>query len=107
MTLRLRGRSVGAQSGGGSAAVGASMGRMPVVPEVACDESGFSGTNLLGSSSAVVTHASIDLTLAEAAELLANVHPGHPGRPEYKSSRLLRPDQRPELERFLAALRGR
>ena len=31
------------------------------VVEIACDESGFSGTNLLDAATPVLTHASVDL----------------------------------------------
>ena len=36
------------------------------VVEIACDESGFSGTNLLHAATAVITHASVDLSAGEA-----------------------------------------
>ena len=39
--------------------------------EIACDESGFSGTNLLDPASPVITHASVDLTVPEAGEVVA------------------------------------
>ncbi|MFK4086930.1 hypothetical protein ACI2LF_22665 [Kribbella sp. NPDC020789] len=77
---------------------------MPVL-EIACDESGFSGSNLLDPAAPVITHASVDLSLDEAAELMAVV--GSRSSGEYKSNRLLRPDRRPALEHFLAALDGR
>ena len=32
--------------------------------EIACDESGFSGSNLLDPASPVITHASVDLTVS-------------------------------------------
>jgi len=32
------------------------------VVEIACDESGFSGTNLLDPATPVITHASVDLS---------------------------------------------
>ena len=40
------------------------------VVEIACDESGFSGTNLLDASTPVIAHASVDLGVDEAAELM-------------------------------------
>lgn len=73
--------------------------------EIACDESGFSGSNLLDPTAPVITHASVDLTVAEAAELLNGIRVRT--AKEYKSNRLLRPDQLPVLKRFLAALGGR
>jgi hypothetical protein len=75
--------------------------------EIACDESGFSGSNLLDSASPVITHASVDLSVPEAAEVVAMLRSRLHGPSEYKSSQLLRPGQRPALERFLIALRGR
>ena len=39
--------------------------------EIACDESGFSGTNLLDPASPVITHASVDLAITEATEVVA------------------------------------
>ncbi|MFF1821640.1 hypothetical protein ACFVWG_30335 [Kribbella sp. NPDC058245] len=73
--------------------------------EIACDESGFSGSNLLDPAAPVITHASVDLSVAEAAEVMTSV--GSRTTSEYKSNRLLRPEQRPALGRFLAALDGR
>jgi Protein of unknown function (DUF3800) len=73
--------------------------------EIACDESGFSGTNLLDPASPVITHASVDLTVPEAAQVVAVLR-SRDGS-EYKSNQLLRAAQRPALEWFLTALRGR
>ncbi|MFI5730804.1 hypothetical protein ACIA49_11835 [Kribbella sp. NPDC051587] len=73
--------------------------------EIACDESGFSGSNLLDPAAPVITHASVDLSVVEAAEVMTSV--GSRTTSEYKSNRLLRPEQRPALGRFLAALDGR
>lgn len=75
--------------------------------EIACDESGFSGSNLLDPALPVITHASVDLSVAEATEVVAVLRSRHPHRPEYKSSQLLRPGQRPALEWFLTSVRGR
>ena len=75
--------------------------------EIACDESGFSGTNLLDPASPAITHASTDLALPEAAEVVAVLQSRLRRRSEYKSSQLLRPGQRPALEWFLSELRGR
>ena len=75
--------------------------------EIACDESGFSGTNLLDPVSPVITHASVDLTVREAAELVAVLRSRRPRCSEYKSNQLLRPAQRAALEWFLTALHGR
>jgi hypothetical protein len=74
----------------------------PVV-EIACDESGFSGTNLLGSDAPVITHASVDLTTDEAAALIGELRFSPY---ELKSGQFLR---RPGdlLPGFLTALLGR
>ena len=75
--------------------------------EIACDESGFSGSNLLDPASPVITHASADLAVPEATEVVAVLRSRLRRRSEYKSSQLLRPGQRPALEWFLTCLRGR
>lgn len=89
-----------------SPAAGAS--HLPVV-EVACDESGFSGTNLLDAATPVFTHASVDLGLGEAAVLIDELRSGFPWpSSEFKSGQLLRgPRGRDSLESLLAALSGR
>jgi hypothetical protein len=46
------------------------------VVEVACDESGFSGTNLLDTATPVFTHASTDLDADEAAGLVGELRSG-------------------------------
>lgn len=77
------------------------------VVEIACDESGFSGRNLLDPATPVITHASVDLRVDEAAELIAALRSGYP-LTELKSGQFLRgPDAGAALEWFLAALRGR
>jgi hypothetical protein len=75
--------------------------------EIACDESGFSGSNLLDPASPVITHASVDLAVPEATEVVAVLRSRLRHRSEYKSNQLLRPEQRPALEWFLTTLRGR
>ncbi len=75
--------------------------------EIACDESGFSGTNLLDPASPLITHASVDLSIPEAAEVVAVLRSRLARPSEYKSNQLLRPEQRPSLEWFLTVLRGR
>ena len=75
--------------------------------EIACDESGFSGSNLLDPASPVITHASVDLAVPEAAELVAILGSRIHRHSEYKSNQLLRPEQQTELDWFLTALRGR
>jgi len=81
----------------------------PVV-EIACDESGFSGTNLQDASTPVIAHASVDLCVAEAAELIAAVRSGsRSSLHELKSGQFLRGGHGGEesLAWFLPALNGR
>jgi hypothetical protein len=79
------------------------------VVEIACDESGFSGTNLLHPASPTIAHASVDLRVGEAAELITALRSGFGfSRHEFKSGPFLRsPAAGQALEWFLAALRGR
>ena len=79
------------------------------VVEIACDESGFSGTNLLDPASPVIAHASVDLRVAEAVELITALRSGFRFSPhEFKSGPFLRgPDSSEVREWFLATLRGR
>jgi hypothetical protein len=81
------------------------MSMQPSWVRIACDESGFSGSNLLDPASPVITHASVDLAVPEATEVIAVLRSPR-RRPEFKSSQLLRPGQQPALEWFLTALRG-
>ena len=80
----------------------------PVV-EIACDESGFSGTNLLDASTPVIAHASVDLSLDEAAALIARLRPGSRwSLSELKSGQVLRDGRaRESLEALLRSLDGR
>lgn len=91
---------------GGLPPIGAVGGR---VVEIACDESGFSGTNLLDAANPVITHASVDLAVDEAVELIRVLRSGlRCSLNEVKSGHLLRGRQSAEaLEWLLAALRGR
>ena len=79
------------------------------VVEVACDESGFSGTNLLDSATPVITHASVDLCVGEAVELIAALRSEFGcSLNEFKSGQFLRgPKAGEALEWFLVALSGR
>jgi hypothetical protein len=79
------------------------------VVEIACDESGFSGTNLLDPATPVITHASVDLSTGEAAGLIAALRSGFRfSLNEFKSGQFLRSPRAGEaLEWFLAALSGR
>jgi hypothetical protein len=70
--------------------------------EVACDESGFSGTNLLDPNTQVFTHASVHLSAESARHCVEAVSARFPySATEYKANQLLRADQRPMLEWFL------
>jgi hypothetical protein len=70
--------------------------------EVACDESGFSGTNLLDPNTQVFTHASVHLSPESARRCVEAVRARFPySATEYKSNQLLRIEQRPVLEWFL------
>jgi hypothetical protein len=77
--------------------------------EIACDESGFSGTNLLHSTAPVITHASVDLGVGEAIGLITALRSGFQFSPhELKSGQFLRRSGAGEaVEWFLAALKGR
>lgn len=77
--------------------------------EIACDESGFSGTNLLDAATPVFTHASVDLTVDEAVELIGELRSGFGWSPyEFKSGQLLRGLRaRDATELLLTALDGR
>ncbi len=79
------------------------------VVEIACDESGFSGTNLLHAGTPVITHASVDLSMGEAVDLVTVLRAGFRVSPhEFKSGQFLRDRGAGEaLEWFLAALTGR
>jgi hypothetical protein len=79
------------------------------VVEIACDESGFSGTNLLDAATPVFTHASVDLAVGEAVELIAALRSAFGSSlSELKSGQFLRSRQSTEaLEWLLAALSGR
>jgi hypothetical protein len=79
------------------------------VVEIACDESGFSGSNMLDAATPVFTHASVDLCVDEAVELIQRLRSGFRwSLNEFKSGQFLRRPQASEaLEALLAALTGR
>ncbi len=79
------------------------------VVEVACDESGFSGTNLLDSATPVFTHASVDLSVDEAVELIRTLRAGARWTlNELKSGQLLRGNESAAASQsLLEALSGR
>src|SRR5690349_19628885 len=64
--------------------------------EVACDASGFSGTNLLDPASPVITHGSVELDVPAAAGIIAVL----------RTRLRLRAEQRPALGWPLPTLRG-
>ena len=70
---------------------------------------GSPGTNLLHPATPVITHASVDLAVGEAVELIAALRSGFRFSPhELKSGQFLRgPGAGEALEWFLAALSGR
>jgi hypothetical protein len=77
--------------------------------EIACDESGFSGTNLLDPANPVITHASADLSVPEAVGLITELRSRFRYAPsEFKSGQFLRSPMAGEaLTWFLGALSGR
>jgi len=75
------------------------------VVEIACDESGFSGSNLLDAATPLFTHASVDLSTGEAVELIGALRSGSRySVEELKSAKLLRG---PRVGDLLSALAGR
>jgi hypothetical protein len=73
-------------------------GRPRGVPhlEIVCDESGFSGGNLVGGHSPVFAHASVRIDGLTAAAVIADLRRGMDGGPrgELKAGALLRPRHR-------------
>ncbi|MFE9359497.1 hypothetical protein ACFYPB_36160 [Streptomyces olivaceoviridis] len=81
------------------------------VREVACDESGSDGENLLGGNTDVFAHASVALPVDAAAECVREIrHRIHSPAEEYKANHLLREKHRAVLVWLLSAdgpIRGR
>lgn len=79
------------------------------VVEITCDESGFSGTNLLDTATPLFTHASVDLRVEEAVEVLGALRSGFPWSVnEFKSGQFLRAPRAGAASAWLlAALKGR
>ncbi|EOD67365.1 DUF3800 domain-containing protein [Amycolatopsis vancoresmycina] len=71
--------------------------------EIACDESGSEGENLLGGETAVFAHAGVRMPPAEAAACVREIRAriGSPAE-EYKANHLLRAKHRAVLEWLLA-----
>ena len=76
---------------------------------VACDESGFSGTNLLDKATPVFTHASVDVSHEEAVELIERLRADFPWpSEEMKAGPFLRGPQADSASAILLdALRDR
>lgn len=71
--------------------------------DIACDESGSEGRNLLGGTTDVFTHASIRLSRDEARGYVEEIHERiGSSTTEYKSAQLLRERHRPILRWLLA-----
>ena len=79
------------------------------VLEIACDESGFSGTNLLDAATPVFTHASVDLSVDEAVVVVRALRSRLGwSLDEFKSGQLLRsPHTDGASQWLLTALSGR
>ena len=71
--------------------------------EIACDESGFSGGNLVGGQNQVFAHASVRMEPGDARKLVDSLlqQIGAHGSGEYKAAELLRSRHRPVLKRLL------
>jgi hypothetical protein len=72
--------------------------------EIACDESGFTGGNLVGGQNQVFAHASVRIEPDDAGKLVDSLlqQIGAHGSGEYKAAELLRPRHRPVLKRLLS-----
>jgi hypothetical protein len=73
-----------------------------IADEIACDESGWEGANLVAAGSDVIAYASVRLSADAAAEYLRqlNVRPGQ-ARREYKAAHVLRADRRAAVTNLL------
>lgn len=70
--------------------------------EIACDESGWEGANLVAGNSEVIAYASVRLSVDAAAECLGELGGGARHVPrEYKASQVLRGDRRSTVTRLL------
>ena len=71
--------------------------------EIACDESGFAGGNLVGGQNQVFAHASVRIEPDDARELVDSLlqQIGAHGSGEYKAAELLRSRHRPVLKWLL------
>ncbi|MEA5053792.1 MAG: hypothetical protein VB093_10170 [Propionicimonas sp.] len=74
---------------------------------IACDESASEGENLIASRHPVFVHASVNLTMEDAVELLDAMRVAmHAQAPEMKSKTALAPSNRPALMDALERLSG-
>jgi hypothetical protein len=73
--------------------------------EIACDESGFSGGNLVGRQNQVFAHASVRMEPGDARKLVDSLlqQIGAHGSGEYKAAELLRSRRRPVLKSLLGS----
>lgn len=70
--------------------------------EIACDESGYEGENLVGGETDVFAHAGVHLSTASAAHCITELRRRiRSPALEYKANHLLREKHRPVLEWFL------
>lgn len=71
---------------------------LPPALEIACDESGWEGANLVAGGSDVIAYASVRLDAEAAAECISQLcsRVGHSAI-EYKASQVLRPNRRPAV----------
>jgi hypothetical protein len=71
---------------------------IPPALEIACDESGWEGTNLVAGSSDVIAYASVRLDVGTATECIRELRTrvGHRAI-EYKASHVLRANRRPAV----------
>jgi hypothetical protein len=78
------------------------MSNIPFI-EIACDESGLEGENLVSGNTDVFTHASVRIGIEEAAGWVQEIRDRirSPAR-EYHANHLLREKHRPVLEWFLS-----
>lgn len=78
------------------------------VKVVACDESASEGENLMRSAHPVFVHGSVDLSIAEAKEIVDSLHSSTATQAtEMKSKVVLRPQNRAALLGMLPTLEGR
>jgi hypothetical protein len=80
-------------------------GAVTEILEIACDESGAEGENLIGANTDVFAHASVQLSTESAAECIQEIRSRiRSPALEYKANHLLRTKHRPVLEWLLGQL---